>query len=105
MQYVIRILESLNVSITIATSTAQALSLLSTNSFDLVISDMRRENVPDEGLRFLQKMREQRLYRPLIFTVGQYEPGRGTPPYAFGITNRIEEMLNLTFDILERIRG
>jgi hypothetical protein len=66
---------------------------------------MRREDVPDEGLRLLQKMREQGLYRPLIFTVGQYEPSRGTPPYAFGITNRIDEMFNLTFDILGRKRG
>ena len=105
MQYAIKLLESLNISVTIATSTLQALALLSTNSFDLVISDMSRENAPDEGLRLLQKMREQRLDRPLIFTVGQYEPGRGTPPYAFGITNRIDEMLNLTFDILERMRG
>jgi CheY-like chemotaxis protein len=105
MQYVIRMLESLNISVTIATDTSQALSLLSAQSFDLVISDMRRGTVPDEGLRLLQTMRENGLYRPVIFTVGQFEPERGTPPYAFGITNRIDEMLNLTFDVLERIRG
>ena len=105
MQYVIVMFEALNISVTIATNTSQALSLLSANSFDLVISDMSRGNVPDEGLRLLQKMREQGLDHPTIFTVGQFEPSRGTPAYAFGITNRIDEMLNLTFDILERIRG
>ena len=95
MQYVIRILESLNVSVTIATSTAQALLLLSTNSFDLVISDMGRENVPDEGLPLLQKMREQRLYRPLIFTVGQYEPGRGSPPTRLALLTVLMKCLTL----------
>jgi len=105
MQHVIRILESLKIAVTITTSSTQALSLLSKGSFDLIISDMRRENVPDEGLRFLEQIRLQGLHHPTIFTVGQYEPGRGVPPYAFGITNRVDEMLNLTFDILERVRG
>jgi DNA-binding NtrC family response regulator len=105
MQHVIGILESLNITVLVATSTPQALSLLSTNSFDLVISDMARGNVPDEGLQLLQKMKEQALYCPLVFTVGLYDPARGTPPYAFGITNRVDELLNLTFDILERVRG
>jgi len=105
VQHVIRILESLQITVVVATSTLQALTLLSTNSFDLVISDMARENVPNEGLQLLEKMKEQALYCPVIFTVGLYDPSRGTPPYAFGITNRVDELLNLTFDILERVRG
>ena len=35
-------------------------------------------------------------------SVGQYQPGRGTLPYALGITNPIDEILDLTFDLLER---
>lgn len=105
MSNVIRILESVGISVMIASSTSQALSLLSANSFDLVISDMRRGNVPDEGLRFLREMRDRGLHRPTILTVGQYDPDRGTPPYAFGITNRVDNLLNLTFDVLERVRG
>ncbi len=59
----------------------------------------------DEGLRFFTRMRQRNLHRPTIFTVGQYEPDRGTPAHAFGITNRVDELLNLLFDILERTRG
>jgi hypothetical protein len=66
---------------------------------------MARGNVPDEGLQLLQQMKDKALYCPVIFTVGLYDPSRGTPPYAFGITNRVDELLNLTFDILERVRG
>ena len=59
----------------------------------------------DEGLRFLQLIGDEHIYLPIIFTVGQYQPGRGTPPYAFGITDRVDELLNLLFDALERARG
>jgi hypothetical protein len=50
-------------------------------------------------------MRQKGLHKPTVFTVGQYDPDRGTPPYAFGITNQIDELLNLLFDVLERVRG
>ena len=66
---------------------------------------MRRANVPDEGLNFLQQMRDRGQYRPTIFTVAQLDPARGTPPYAFAITNRVDDLLNYTFDVLERVRG
>jgi CheY-like chemotaxis protein len=105
MHQVVRILESLNISVTIVATTSRAISLLSIEPYDLVISDMRRNNVPHEGLNLLQVMREKNLLRPTIFTVGRYEPWRGTPAYAFGITNRVDELLNLVFDILERVRG
>jgi hypothetical protein len=53
----------------------------------------------------LAQMRQQKMHHPVIFTVGRYEPDRGTPGHAFGITSRVDEMLNLVFDALERVRG
>ena len=70
-----------------------------------MISDMRRGAVEDEGIRFLRKMRDQSILVPVIFTVGRFNPALGTPPFAFGITNRVDECLNLLFDVLERTRG
>ena len=66
---------------------------------------MRRGDVPDEGLLLLRKAREEGFTQPIIFMVGKFEPDRGTPPYAFGITNLVDEKLNLLFDALERERG
>ena len=51
-----------------ATSSDQALSALSRSCFDLVISDMERDHVPDEGLRFLARMRSGIMSVPIIFT-------------------------------------
>ncbi len=105
MRYVISILESLGMTVRVVTSTKEALSVMERTSFDLVLSDMRRGDIPDEGQQFLSETLKRGIQRPTIFSVYQFEPERGVPPYAFGITNRVDEMLNLIFDVLERIRG
>jgi len=81
------------------------LCLLKAAPFDVVVSDMARDSIQDEGLRFLHAARKAGIHRPTIFTVGRYEPERGVPPYAFGITSRVDELLNLVLDVVERLRG
>jgi CheY-like chemotaxis protein len=105
MEWVIGILRGLGVVVEVATNSVDAISMLTQHQFDVVISDMRRGETPDEGMRFLNRMRLDGVYLPTIFTTGQYNPGRGTPAYAFGITNRVDELLNLLFDAFERMRG
>jgi CheY-like chemotaxis protein len=105
MFHVMRILRELKIHVDVATSTAEALDALEKEPYDVVISDMRRDGVADEGLRFLRESRVRGVYRPTILSVGRYDPDQDTPPYAFGITNRVDELLNLVFDVLERVRG
>ena len=105
MQHVISILRELAVDVEVVTTTDEALSRLHQYAYDVVVSDMQRGTAVDEGLKFFAKMRENLIHRPLIFTVGRYQPERGTPPYAFGITNRVDELINLLFDAIERVRG
>ena len=105
MRHAIAILRALTVEVEVVTSSEDAISLLRQHPYDVVISDMCRGPIQDEGMRFLDRMRSDGLHIHTIFTVGQYEPSRGTPPYAFGITNRMDELLNLLFDAFERIRG
>ena len=105
MQHVIAILHELGIDVEVVTATEEALSRLRQQVYDVIVSDMRRGTSVDEGLRFLTRMVQDRIHRPTILTVGQYQPDRGTPPYAFGITNRVDELLNLLFDAIERGRG
>ena len=105
MHHVADLLKGLSLRVDIATSSDSALARLGTQKYDVVISDIARDGIVDEGIRFLTRMRGFEIKCPTIFTVGRYEPGRGTPPYAFGITNRVDELLNLVFDALERMRG
>ena len=105
MEHVTAILRQLGADVEVVTTTDEALSRLSQNAPDVIVSDMRRGTSEDEGLKFLTRMRQGRIQRRTILTVGRYQPDRGTPPYAFGITNRVDELLNLLFDAIERQRG
>lgn len=105
MTHVIQILQDLAVEVEVVTNSEMALDMLATASFDAVISDMARDGIDDEGLKFLNLMRQRGVHRPIVFTVGRYKPERGTPAYAFGITNRVDDLLNFLFDIFERERG
>lgn len=100
-----RILQSLGVIVDVSRTTQSALNMLAKTNYDVIVSDMSRDGIPDEGLRFLHESLERRVYRPTIFTVGNFDPSRGVPAYAFGITNRVDELLNLIFDVFERTKG
>ena len=100
-----RILQSLGVTVDVAHSTLSALNMLANTEYDVIVSNMSRDEVPDEGLRFLDESIKRSLDRPTIFSVANFDPSRGVPAYAFGITNRVDEMLNLIFDVLERTKG
>jgi CheY-like chemotaxis protein len=105
MWHVVNILSSLGIKLQVENCSEDALRALANDYYHVVISDMQRGTVEDEGIKFLKKMRDQGILVPVIFTVGRFNPERGTPPFAFGITNKVDECLNLLFDALERTRG
>jgi CheY-like chemotaxis protein len=105
MDAVMGMLRALDVQVNVATSSDDALSMLSGDAYAVVISDMSRDGVDDEGLKFLARTRHAGLRVPVIFSLARFDPSRGTPPFAFGITNRIDELLNLVCDALERAKG
>jgi len=85
-----------------AESTEQALEILKNRRFDLVISDMARGEEPTAGLNFLKQFRKMNKFTPVIFYLGEFKPDKGVPAHSFGITNRPDELLHLTLDVLER---
>jgi hypothetical protein len=96
------ILSTFGVSIQFATTTQKALDLLSSERFDVVISDSEREGRQDEGIRFLD---ETKGVPWTILYIGDYKPELGTPRYAFGITDQPHQLLHYVLDALERQRG
>jgi CheY-like chemotaxis protein len=99
-----RMLESLRIAVNEALSTDQALSRLEQSPYDAVISDMSRNGDVQAGLRLLSEMRGKGIDAPVIFYVGLIDPSTGTPPGAFGITFRPDELLHYVLDSLERRR-
>ena len=92
----------LKVSTQTAQNTEEALEMLKGGSYDLVISDMKRDNDNTAGLKFLKQFRKVDETTPVIFYLGDFDPKKGVPAQAFGITKRPDELLHLTLDALER---
>jgi CheY-like chemotaxis protein len=99
-----RMFRQLDVDIDTATDNEKALAALAA-AYDLVISDIARPSQTSSGLDLTKHLHAHGLNVPVVFYVGDYRPELGVPPYAFGITNRPDELLHLCFDILSRKRS
>lgn len=102
--YLRKIMRSLGIFVDTARSTTEGISMLQQTQYDVVISDMKRDGNPNEGIEFLDEMLLHNLYRWTIFYTGELDFSKGTPAYAFGITNRPDYLLHYVMDILERER-
>ena len=103
-----KMFRQLKIEVDIAEDTEKAIKMLKNASYNIVISDMHRNNeLPPgkketAGLTFLQKFREINKNTPVIFYIGIIKPDLGVPACAFGLTNRPDELLHLVLDALER---
>jgi CheY-like chemotaxis protein len=101
-----RVLDKLGVEVDKVTNTEGALQMLEWNTgYDLVITDIGRGDDPDAGLKMLKQMRESNIKKFTVLFVRRLDESRGTPPYAFAITDRADQLIHYILDILERQRG
>jgi|APTNR8051073442_1049403.scaffolds.fasta_scaffold00076_85 CheY-like chemotaxis protein len=99
----IKMLHQLRSDVETAKSTEEGLKLIAEKkTFDIVLSDLKRGDDATAGLTMLAKLRESHPTLPVVFYVGEFDAGRGVPPFAFGLTNRPDELLHLILDILAR---
>lgn len=99
-----RTLEALGVIVAPAWSTDVALERLREEPFDLIISDIARGDRADEGVAALPRLHAAAPGLPVIFYIHHLAAGRDVPKGAVGITNKVEELLHLVLDVLERRR-
>jgi CheY-like chemotaxis protein len=127
-----RMLRSFGVIITFAASTTEALEALKDGKeqgqpFHLIVSDVRREYTvppndrppqtedadpelvvqqnPTAGIDMLKDLVASGVTLPVIFYVGHLDPDCQVPAHAFGITDRPDQLLQLTLDALARTRS
>jgi len=106
-------LRSFGALITFSATTDEALRALKTAAeqhqpFDLILSDISRDLPspdPIAGLTMLTRLRNAGFQQPVIYYVGRPNPDAGVPLGAFGLTNRPDQLLQLTIDALSRVRG
>jgi Effector-associated domain 11 len=97
-----RLIEALGVELHICPDPDKAFDYLLNNPYDFIISDMKRGNDAQAGVTFLKKLVEKKRWIPTIFYITKFHASKGVPPYAFGITNRPNELLHLVMDLIER---
>ncbi|MEM1000331.1 MAG: patatin-like phospholipase family protein [Bacteroidota bacterium] len=90
------------VAIVEAHSSEEALQLIRERRFQLMISDILRNASPSEGVDFLLLLQQKRLDIPTIFYINNFNPARGIPMGAFGITDSPAELIHLVIDAAAR---
>ncbi len=100
-----RILEEIGLKVTFVPSSEEALNFIQANNFDLIISDITRNDVELEGISFLKTLVEYHHNNiPTIFytSFDKSDKKNGVPPYAFAITSKPIELIHYCLDIMER---
>jgi len=91
-------MESMGLKFTLATSTEEALEILSTHRFAAIISDMGRKEGPREGYRLLEAFRAKDKVTPFLIYAGSSAPEHRREAAlrgAQGTTNIAEELIDL----------
>jgi len=98
-----RILEEIGLKITFVPSSEEALILIQTNRYDLILSDIDRNGDKLQGISFLKTLVEvHRFDIPTIFYTSENKQIEGVPIHAFAIASRPIELIHYCLDIMER---
>lgn len=98
--------EAQGISFSLASSTKEALNLLKSNKYAIIISDMARKEGPKEGFGLLEKIREEGYDIPFFIYVGSnFEEckSEAVEKGVQGYTNRVKELYRMVMDTLQRI--
>lgn len=97
-----RMFTALGATVRQVETTREALAALTGEKWDVLLSDMARDGVPDAGLTMLGQLPSGSP--PVIFYVGRVDPSRPVPVGAFGVADQPDPLLHLVLDVLERRR-
>jgi CheY-like chemotaxis protein len=99
-----KMLRQMGIFVEPVTTNADGLAALADpdDHFDLVLSDIGRDDGSPDGLALLDAVRRMSDPPPVILYIGRVDPSRTQPPGAFGITDRPDILLNLVMDALDR---
>jgi CheY-like chemotaxis protein len=94
------VLRTFGASIDFVTTSADLVERLDRRDYDVVISDIARED--GTGVQFLA---ETKGVPYTILYITDFQPELGTPAYAFAITDEPHQLLHYVLDVIERERG
>lgn len=102
-------LRQLGAHVDVVPDTRSALRYLSSfrrdASVGVILSDIARGGDPQAGTRAIPELRAAAPGAAIIFHIADFDPERGVPKGAFGITSHVDELLHLVLDALEGREG
>jgi CheY-like chemotaxis protein len=99
-----RMLQAFGVMIDAVRTNSDAMMMLTRHRYDMVISDIARDDEAPDGIALADQIRLKSPSIPLIFYITDLDPKRGTPAYAIGITDRPDHLLHYVIDVVARSR-
>jgi len=102
--YFRQLLRSLGAGVEPARDNEEASRLVRMTPFDLIISDIGRDNSKENGIKGIERLQESGVEAPVVFHVANVDKSRPPPAGALGITNRPDKLLHFVIDGLERSR-
>ncbi|MFK7807803.1 MAG: response regulator [Saprospiraceae bacterium] len=96
------LLKTIGVHFDTAHSSEDARKIMNHSDYDFIISDISRGKNSKAGIDFLNSLIADEKETPVIFYAAALDFSLGTPPYSFGMTNLVSELLHLVMDIVER---
>ncbi|QSB14726.1 response regulator [Natronosporangium hydrolyticum] len=94
-------------TVDIEQSTASAMTLARSRPYDLVITDMRRDNehpADRAGITLVHELRGYGVQAPVVIFATAFDPRLGVDPAIFAYTNTADELVHLVIDIMERVK-
>ncbi len=101
-QYESKVLSTLGLVIDFAQTSDEAGQMISSKKYELVLSNISRNDVDEEGLLFHKKLLGKGIDIPMIFYIGHVDRNRGVPAFAFGIADMPNDLIHLVLDVIER---
>ena len=103
----IRLFRQLGMIVDTPRSTDEALSNLQRRSYDLVLSDMRRDTEqPAEtaGITLIEALERRGIHLPVVIVSAGFDPRLGVHPGIFAHTNAVDDLVHYVIDLMERIK-
>ncbi|WDZ82765.1 response regulator [Micromonospora cathayae] len=103
-QPIVRLLERSGMTVDLARSTEEALTRIDRHGYDLLITDVRRGDDDQAGIRLVTEVARRRPALPIVIFTAGFDPRRGVDPAVFAYTTDVDEVVHYVIDIMERLR-
>ncbi|WP_174535858.1 response regulator [Micromonospora chalcea] len=103
----IQLFRQLGMTVDTSHSTDEAMSHLGSRSYDLILSDMRRDTerpAESAGITLLDALGRRGVRSPVIIASAGFDPQIGVHPGIVAYTNGVDDIVHHVIDVMERIK-